>query len=275
MAITTFDGYVASAKQFVPYVKTAGRTTVAASWFTPFDLAGQPGAGTLAGTSTTAGVVPDATTAGMPTINAFGGGATGYLTQVGFSNTVASRIKVFDLLWKGGAYGFGAATTTVTAPPSYSARVPGGTDYSGTQIWIEVSTAFVTGNAWNVTVTYTNQAGATAKTTIAFGTALAAAGLTLGRMYQLPLAAGDTGVQKIESVIVVNNVTAMTAGAFNVLVMRPLWTGRVPAAFGGDIHDLSKTGMTQVFATSALYPIINADSTALGVPELEMVVANG
>jgi hypothetical protein len=275
MAVTTFDGYIASAKQFVPYCKTAGRTTVANSWFTAFDLAGQPGAGTLAGTSTTAGVVPDATTAGMPSLNAFGGGATGYLTQVSFANTVASRIKLFDMVFKAGAYGFAAGTTSLTAQPSYSARVPGGTDYTGTQIWIEVSTAFVTGNAWNVQVTYTNQAGTAARTTVAFGTALAAAGLTLGRMYQLPLQAGDTGVQTIESVIVTNAVTAMTAGAFNVLVLRPLWSGRVPIANGGDVHDLSKTGMSQVFAASALYPIFNADSTALGVPEMEFIVANG
>lgn len=274
MAITTFDGYIAAAKQYVPYIKTPGRVTVAAAWFTPFDLAGNPGAGTLAGTSTTAGVVPTATDAGFPPINAFGGSNTGYLSQVQFASTAACRIKVFDLVWKGGAYAFTAGTTTLSAQPSYSARVPGGTDYTGTQIWIEVSTAFVTGTAWQVQVTYTNQAGTAGRTGIILP-ATSAAGLTLGRMYQLGLQAGDSGVQKIESVIVTNGVTAMTAGNFNVLVMRPLWSGRVPLNNGADIHDLTKTGMSQVFATSALYPIFNCDSTALGVPEMEMVIANG
>ena len=50
---------------------------------------------------------------------------------------------------------------------------------------------------------------------------MAAAALTLGKMFQLPLQAGDSGVQKIESVVVTNGTTAMTAGNFNVLVLRP------------------------------------------------------
>lgn len=274
MAITTLDGLIAASKQYVPFVKTPGRTTVAAGWFTTFDLAGNPGAGTLAGSSTAAGVVPDNTTAGVPSINAFGGGNTGYLAQVDFANTVASRIKLFDILFKAGAYGFASGTTSLSSQPSYSARIPGGTDYTGLQIWIEVSTAFATGTAWTVQVTYTNQAGTTGRTTVALAT-MAAAALTLGRMYQLPLQAGDTGVQKIESVVVTNGGTAMTAGNFNVLVLRPLWSGRVPVANSGDVHDLTKTGMVQVFASSAIMCAVAADSTALGVPELELVLANG
>ncbi len=55
MAITTFDGFIAATKQYVSVAKTASRTSIAAAWFSVFDLAGNPGAGTLAGTSTTAG----------------------------------------------------------------------------------------------------------------------------------------------------------------------------------------------------------------------------
>ena len=58
MAITSFDGFIASAKQYLSVAKTAARTSVAASWFSVFDLAGKPGAGVLASTSTAAGVVP-------------------------------------------------------------------------------------------------------------------------------------------------------------------------------------------------------------------------
>lgn len=87
MAITTFDGLIASAKQLAIWKKTAARTTVATGWFTMLDIAGVPGAGTLAGTSTAAGVVPTDATAGFPTVDAFGGGATGYLARVEFGNT--------------------------------------------------------------------------------------------------------------------------------------------------------------------------------------------
>jgi hypothetical protein len=273
MAITSFDGFIASAKQYLSFVKTAARTTVATGWFSLFDIAGNPGAGVLAGTSTTAGVVPTDATAGCPTINAFGGGATGYLAQVDFGCSVACRMKIFDMVFKAGAYGFAAGTTTLSAQPSYSSRMPGGS-YGDTQIWIEVSTAFVTGTAWQVTVTYTNQSGTTGRSTV-ITSAMAAAALTLGRMYQLALQSGDTGVQKIESVFVTNGGTAMTAGAFNVLVLRPLWSGRMKSANDGDVHDLAKTGMPVLFADSALVVALAADSTTSGVPELEVVIANG
>lgn len=109
MAITTGDGLVAAPKDPQSIKKTATRVSVAAAWFSVLDLAGNPGAGVLAGTNTAAGVAPDDLTAGMPLLRAFGGGATGYLEEVSFGNTVASRAMFNDLLWKGGAYPFNAA----------------------------------------------------------------------------------------------------------------------------------------------------------------------
>lgn len=273
MAITSFDGLLASAKQYLSWMKTTSRTSVAAGWFSLFDIAGNPGAGVLAGASTAAGVVPTDATIGTPRIEAFAGGASGYLAQVDFGCSIACRLKLFDMLFKAGAYGFAAGTTTLSAQPSYASRMPGGS-FGDTQIWIEVSTAFTTGTAWQVQVTYTNQDGVAGRSTIVTA-AMAAAALTLGRMYQLALQAGDTGVQKIESVIVTNNVTAMTAGAFNVLVLRPLWSGRVRMANDGDTHGPDKTMLPEVFADSALVVAICPDGTVTGVPEIEMVIANG
>ena len=197
MAITTFDGFIGSAKQYATLVKTASRTSVAAQWFSVFDVAGNPGAGVLAGTSTTTGVVPTDATAGCPTINAFGGGATGYLAQVEFGSSVACRLKLFDMLWKGGAYAFNASTTGQT-PTSFSSRVPGGTDFTDTQIWLEQVTAGT--GVQGVNVTYTNQSGTAGRST---GTVVTAANI-VGRMWQLPLQAGDTGVQGVTGVVGLN-----------------------------------------------------------------------
>lgn len=263
MAITSFDGFIASAKQYLSVAKTAARASVAASWFSVFNLAGNPGAGVLAGTSTAAGVVPTGATAGCPTIDAFGGGATGYLAQVDFGSSVACRLKLFDLVFKAGAYAFNAAQA-LSGQPSYLARMPGAS-YEDTQIWVEAVTAF-TGNP-TFTITYTNQAGTPGRT----ATLAAGAALTLGRMMQVPLQAGDTGVQTITNV----TCTVATAGTFNVLVMRPLWSGRCRTANDGDVHDLTKTGMPVVFADSALFLAVAADGTSTGIPELEMVIANG
>lgn len=274
MAITTLDGLLAAASQRVSIMKTASRTCIGAVGFSIFDLAGLPGAGVLAGTSTTVGVVPTSATAGCPPITAFAGGASGYLNRIEFSSTVASRLNVFDMVFKAGAYAFTGGTTSLATQPSYAARMPGGIDFNQTEIWIEVSTAFLTGTAWQVQVTYTNQAGVAGRSTV-ISAAQAAAGLTLGKMFLLGLQAGDSGVQKIESVIVTNGGTAMTAGAFNVLVLRRLWQGRVRVINDGDTHDMLKTGLPQIWDSSALICIVAADSVQTGLPEIVMEIVSG
>lgn len=263
MAITTLDGLIAAPKQRVRILKTTSRTAVAANWFSVFDLAGSPGAGVLAGTSTTTGVVPTDATAGTPPINAFGGGATGYLANVAYASPVACRLMLFDLLWKGGAYAFNANTTGNT-PTSYASRVPGGTDFNNTELWLEQVTAGT--GVQNVAVTYNDQGGASSST----GTVATAANI-VGRMWPLPLAAGDSGVQGVTGVV----GSVATAGTFNILVVRPLWHGRVIAANFGALDDYLRIGLPQVFADSALCLAVCPDSTATSLPELMLTLANG
>jgi hypothetical protein len=265
MAITTRDGYIASAKQKVQFLKTTSRTSVATIWFSVFDVAGNPGAGTLNVGNTANGLVPTDATAGFPIINAFGGSATGYLTMLDFSNTVTSRLRLYDRVFHAGAYAYNA-NTTLASQPSYASRMPGGTDFTGTELWIEAVTAF-TGNL-SVAVTYTNQSGTAGRTT---GTVATGAALIVGRMLQLPLQAGDTGVQMVQSVV----GSVATAGTFNVVIARPLWMGRVPVANSGDVHGLDKVGLPIVFDNSAFQVAVCADSTATGLPEVIFEVANG
>jgi hypothetical protein len=120
-------------------------------------------------------------------------------------------------------------------------------------------------------VGYTDQSGNAGATTATMSNT-AAANLTIGRMYQLALASGDSGVSKIESVVVTTGGAA--AGSFNVLVLRPLWSGRAVAANTGDVHGLDRTGMPVVFADSALTLYVNADSTSSGLPELAVEIAS-
>lgn len=265
MAITSLDGYIAAAKQRVVHVRQAARTSTANTHFSVFDLAGNPGAGTLAVGNTANGVVPTDATAGYPLINAFGGSNKGYLSGVEFANTVACRMVLFDCLFSAGAYSFNS-NVTLASQPSYSSRIPGGTDYNGLELWLEAVTAF-TGNL-SVAVTYTNQSGTTGRTT---GTIALGLAPTVGRMTYLPLQAGDSGIQTIESVV----ATVATVGTFNLHVMRRLWSGRIGAVNSGDKHDMLRTGMPEVYADSALRVTVNADSTSTGFPDFEFEIANG
>jgi len=261
MTIATFDQWIASAKQFIPWARTASRVTVSTRWFAIHDLAGTPGAATLAAGSSVSGVVPTDATSGFPPIVAASG--TVYLSTVDFSSTVACRLMIYDRLFHAGAYNFNDAVT-LSSQPSFGARIPG-SNYAGTQIWFEAITAFT--GSFNLAVTYTNQASTAGRTT---GTIVIGAA-TAGAMFQLPLQAGDTGVQKIESV----TGTVASVGTFNIVVIRQLWNGRIAAGNGGDCHGPDRTGMPIMFGDSALCVATAPDSTSSGLPELQMVVVNG
>jgi hypothetical protein len=228
-----------------------------------FDVAGNPGAGTLNVGNTANGLVHTCATAGYPVINAFGGSAIGYVSKVEFGSSVPCWIDLYDRLFVAGAYAFNA-NVTLTSQPSYSSRVPGGTDYMGLQLWLEAVTAFT--GSLSINVGYNDQAGA-ASTTGVIATGIAP---ILGRCIQLPLAAGDNGIQRLNSVV----ATVSTVGTFNLMVLRPLWSGRCMIVGAGDVHDLLRTGMVQVFADSALYMLITADSTATGIPDTIIEIAN-
>lgn len=264
MAITTLDGLIAAARQQLPYLKTGTKTTVATIPFTIFDNTGVP-QGTLAVGNTTTGIVPTDAIAGYPAITPFAGGAKGYLAGVEFGSSVACRLSIFDTLFSAGAFAFNASVA-LSSQPDYSSRLPGGIAANNTEIWLEAVTAF-TGNQ-SIAITYTNQDGVTGRTT---GTVALGNAPILGRMTMIPLAAGDTGVLKIESI----TSTVSTAGTFNVHVLRRLWQGRVRVANDGDAHDFAKTGMPEVFDTSALRVVVQTDASSSGVIEIQMTVASG
>jgi hypothetical protein len=86
----------------------------------------------------------------------------------------------------------------------------------------------------------------------------------------MPLANGK-GVKSIESVV----STVSSAGTFNVLIVRPLLRMRIPFAGYSEQRDLYGTGMPIVFPDSALAVYVIPDSTASGLPEWEIEIANG
>jgi hypothetical protein len=261
------NGALGQAKQRLSFYKTASRTTVAGGWFTDFDLAGNPGAGTLAVGNTANGVVPTDATAGCPTINAFSG--LGYLSRIAVKNSVISTVRLFDRVFAAGAYAFNA-NTTLASIPGFASRVTfdGIADYKGLELWVgQVTTA--TGNQ-AVTVTYTNDADATGRSTGAVGIGAAP---TVGRHWQLPLQAGDKGIKQITAVL----GTIASAGTFNVMLLRPLADIYIDVANKGVIQGPIELGFPEMFADSSIYRLVSSPSgTALGTMDIgEFDVVNG
>jgi hypothetical protein len=263
MTIATLDQYIAAVKEVETWVKGASITTVAGIPWTVFDQVGQPGAGALAIGNTAAGIVPVDTDAGYPIIASFGG-AVGYFSGIDFSSSVACRIMLFDRLFAAGAYAFNA-DVTLAAQPSYAGRVPGAPNYNGLQIWVEHVSAFTLNPSFQIN--YLDQDGFAGDSGVF---AEIPASLLIRRACQIPLAPGDSGVQQITRV----RSTVCSAGTWNVMVLRPLWAGRVPIANAGDIHDFLRTGLPQIYDTSALYVLIAADSTVSGYPGIQIEIAH-
>lgn len=267
MAISSLDEYIAAGRQVHTIRKIGTRTTVAATWFSMFDIAGEPGVGILPGSEQTSGIIPTGAIAGFPNLVNFPVGAKGYLSRVDFSNTVAGRLRIVDVLWKGGAYPHNAAIT-LFSQPDISNRLPqlnGIPLWNETEIWIETAVAATGNQTWSIA--YTNQADVTGRQTGVVGIGAAP---TIGRMWKMPFAAGDVGVKKIES------VTGGTgsAGSANVLIIRSLWNGRVFFSNDGNIHGLDRTGMVEVFQSSALLFMLSPDSTSSGMPEIQLEICS-
>lgn len=266
MTIDTADAWFAAAKQAISLQKQSF-ATVANQPFSLLDVAGAPGAGTLAIGNTTTGLVPTDALAGCPNINAYGASAVGYLAKGRFRNAVAGGLDLYDRLWHAGSVALTAlATTTFAAQPSYLGRIP---DYSNLEILLEINAA-VSATATTVAVTYTNEAGVAGRTT---GASISLSGLLTRRIIAMPLQAGDKGIQKVESVIVGGIVAS--AGSFNVVVARRLASFDVRLPNGQDIQPWDAIGAPRINTDAALWAVIQADSTASGNLSLGLDVING
>jgi hypothetical protein len=190
---------------------------------------GNPGAGSLPGTSP---VAPNNTTTGCLGQASPGGGREQWLTYASIGGLNSGGMLLYDrLLHISGLSG------TVTLPQAVGGTLTRNTGGVGNLIWVEIYTTVGT-TATTITASYTNQAGTPGRTTTAvvFGGTANREGT---RLIQLPLQAGDTGVQSVADVTVLASTT--TAGNFGVTIAHPvLWIPAPILGAGGDFSCLSK-----------------------------------
>lgn len=202
-------------------LKTGTAADAAAYWYCTAKDAGVPGAITvgtpgLSGRAVYGTSEPGTTALPAPT-------GSWHLTHCAMSSTVIHAHLIMDLLW----INSGVVVTTTTGQTinsvTFPARDAQGT-VNGEGCWIGL---LFTGTATNVavnntaTIDYTNSAGTGSRT----ATLVAVAGSQIpvtalvGTVVWFRLAAGDTGVQSIQTITL---ATSLGAGSVSLIVARPI-----------------------------------------------------
>lgn len=262
MSITTLEGYASALKATARILKTPNPITTS-SWTTCFSLPPNQGSVTV---NTTSGIVPTSGTTGAAPIFGMPSGSSGVISGIDWATTMSGRQLIYDRLWYA-AGTWSAGTTTLASQPSFSSRVPGGTDYSGTQIWVETNNATTWNSGFSLTVTYTNQAGTTGCSTTF---SVPAANTNFHFAFHVPLAPGDSGVSKIES------VTTTLSQSYTIFVARPLAHFSSRLGGYGIRYGIGQMPMVQVYQDSCIallmWDSVNSGTTTARSAEIEISV---
>ena len=226
-------------------------TAVAGRLMSLWRATGQPEQGSIPG----AAAVCTKATSGSNNFSNAGAGKTLYLLNVGGAvNSVATTLTILDRLVASGNLSGTVATAQTVNTPTLTRR----TDGVRNRIFLEWYTA--TGaTPVTVTASYTNQDGTAGKTT---GTISLPATVIAGSMFELPLAADDSGVRSVQTVTL--SATTGTAGNFGVTLAAVLATVPMPLANMGYNYDAQSLGLPVVEDDACLQYAITALSTATG-----------
>lgn len=177
---------------------------------------GYPGG---ASAPTTVAAPTSATAGAIPFTNASGGRQLWLMQALATAGNPdnLSGVKLYDRLLH-----IGNLDGTNTGAQTVGGSLTRNTGGVGNEIWIEIYTAVGT-TARTITASYTNSAGSSGRTTqaVTFGGAAGTVGNDANLLIQLPLQAGDLGVQAVASVTIAGGSTG-TAGNFGVVVAHPL-----------------------------------------------------
>lgn len=270
MALTSVNSYLTGAKRDTLFYKDPGTTGWPATrWLSLFDAGGYPLNGTLAVGNTTTGIVPVPNSA-IPTL------ATGYLklpplvnptaqiTSITYGHNVPCRLALFDTLYSIGALG-AAANLPAIVSPSWASRIQSTDDYNDLEIWVEIVT--------NITGTPVIAVGVKDKngTSVPAGTPSTLVAAPKARsMFQL----SNPSKNGISAITTILESGGITAGTFNIHVMRRLWQGRVQTQQDETTDNYLQLGMPTVYPNSCLRCIIAPDSGTIGRPHLHIEVTD-
>jgi hypothetical protein len=267
MAITTLDGALAGMAPPTFFSKAVSGTLVAGRPFSPFYLAGIPGA--AAAPAPGIGGAALTTYAGQLPIPA--ASANTYLARFsGVSSAQSGVLLLCDRLW----HNSGVVVTTTTAQTVNSVAWPardkaGSTNGEGVYIGLEIVTATGAGAA-TPSISYTNSGGTAGRTSTTIDTYAATS--AAGSFYRLGLAAGDVGVRSIQSVTL---GVSMTSGSISLVAYRILATLELSAAGIANAVDPFTGGMPRMYDNTVPFLIYIPQTTTTTQLSGSMVCTQG
>lgn len=270
MAITTLDQLLAGMLPPASIVKAATPTLVAGRPHSLFYIAGSPGAATAP--SPALGIAGAALTS-YPGRIPFPDAVSGkniYLARFQAQATIAGTLILCDRLWHNSGLSLTSTTAQTINSVAWPARDADGTS-NGNQVLIGLEVTTATGSGTPVfTMSYTNQDGTDGKT----GTGILTGGGTsaVGAFYPMGLAAGDTGVQSVQSFTLSATWTSGAASlvAYREIARLELTAANVPAAI-----DAITSGMPRMYDNSVPFLLFVPSATTASNISGQVVYSQG
>jgi hypothetical protein len=277
MAITSENGILSGILPQIPFYKAA-TTAKAASISHAAGLisGGYPPAFTSAspGLSGATVIGPTNTLGGtFPFINPSTGNT--YLVRAILNIGPSTQsVGLFDLLW----YNSGIVVTTTTAQTVSSVALPardnaGTTNGAGVYCWLYASVATTNASViTNTTISYTNSAGTTGQTATLNMAGGWPATANAGTFLPFSLAAGDLGIQSIQSITL---GTSYVAGTINLFLIREIAFVPFVSATSSQILDWANLGFPKLFNGTALSYYVVPSGTGVGAVSGSLTYSQG
>lgn len=247
----------------LPFYKSQTAADAAGYWYCSSKDAGNPGAWAI-GAPGLAGRATNGTNSadyGCIPIPAVGSGSM-YGVNLNMTSTQTGWQMLFDALWVNS----GIAVTTTTVQTVNSVTLPardlnGTTNGEGCLIGLLTTTANTNAaTISNSTVLYTNSKGTNSRSatlTAQVGAQIPATPV-IGTLVWFNLAAGDTGVQSIQSITL---GTSLGAGAVSLIIARPIMSTSVLVANGGSMPVEAINPGVRLYAGTCLLHCTQATGT--------------
>ena len=265
MSIITLDAAMAGMRPPEDILKI-GSATVVGRHYSPFYVAGRPGAA-VAPSPGIGGAALTTYTGQIPWTNP--GAGLSYLARLTGTANVLGTLLLCDRLWHNSGVSVTSTGSQTVNSVAWPARDRNGAT-SGDAVFIgaEVSTVMGAG-APTWTMGYTNQAGTSGRSIV---TAAQSATMAVGSFIPIQLAAGDTGVRSIQTW---QQSATMTSGVYHLVAYRILARVGIPIAYADASLDPLTGGFVRLYDNTVPFLLWLPATTTAPTLQAQLVVSQG